>query len=64
MNKGDRVRVTRLRFTEDGDFFNVGMEGTVYDQPTTSDSITVLFDPDATGNKDYWYVNRNDLELV
>lgn len=62
MNKGDRVRVTEVN-KWDEEFFSKGMEGTVVEEPYNS-SVTVMFEQDARGNKDYWYVHVGNLELV
>ena len=58
---GDRVVVARSAFKYDSRWFVVGNVGVV--QEYVPGAVVVMFDKDARGNHDYWYVDEADLEL-
>lgn len=62
--KGQLVRVTHIKLAHgDDQFFDVGFEGEVIAQDNDS-VVRVLFDTDAQGNVDWWYVNPDQLEVI
>lgn len=71
MKTGDRVRVMyTIEAHDDESFFLPGMEGVLVDEwagwpdALAEDTVLVLFESDARGNKDAWYVRKDQLELV
>lgn len=60
---GDRVEVLSIEEDLEGEFYTLGATGTVIDAQHPH-ALLVLFDEDASGENESWYINGNHIALL